>query len=242
MKIGCLPWHQILLEDDKPIECLPELLRLRGLVEHTDWHDDDPFQQTLRLRHWLQRLPDSLLETLTQVTEDLSARLASRVNPDSGYALHDLLVFAALIHDVGKHETYESQPDGTTRCQGHEAVSARLAPTICTRFDFTPQEKDLIVRLVTGHGEPYALFKRIVSLTELEREEHLRRFEEDWGDDLLFLLLLAYGDLVTSHLESRRPEKYQAILSFYQAWLQKALGRPSSKPPNAQGRQHDNEA
>jgi hypothetical protein len=34
------------------------------------------------------------------------------------------------------------------------------------------------------------------------------------------LLLLAYGDLVTSHLQTIRPEKYQAVLSFYQRWLQ----------------------
>jgi hypothetical protein len=197
---------------------LPELAALRGLVECTDWHDDDPLEQTLRLWRWLQRLPDSLLETMT-VAASLSDHLAMRTGVEHGHTMLELLSFAGLIHDIGKAETYQAQSDGTTRCPGHEAVSARMATAFCARFDFTPQETDLIVRLVAAHGEPYALFKRIAPLPELEQEEHLCRFAEDWGDDLLFLLLLAYGDLVTSHLGQRRPEKYAAIIPFYQVWL-----------------------
>ncbi len=214
---------------------LPEVCALAQVSEHSDWHNDDVLQQSLRLVEFVAGLPVSLLGTIGSPETSLHTVLLHIVDGEHGiYTVQNLLIFAALIHDVGKAETYHLQPDGTTRCLGHEAVSARLAPTLCARFDFTPQETGLIVRLVAGHGEPYALFKRIVSLTELERGEHLRRFEEDWGDDLSFLLLLAYGDLVTSHLASLRPEKYQAILSFYQAWLQKALSRPSSRPPNAQ--------
>ena len=215
---------------------LPEVCALIQVSEHSDWHNDDVLQQSLRLVEFVAGLSVSLLGAIGSPETSLHTELLHIVDGAHGiYTAQDLLTFAALIHDVGKAETYQLQPDGTTRCLGHEAVSALLAPTLCARFDFTPQETDFIVRLVTGHGEPYALFKRIVALTELEREEHLRRFEEDWGDDLLFLLLLAYGDLVTSHLASRRPEKHQAILSFYQAWLQKALSHPSSRPPNAQG-------
>jgi hypothetical protein len=200
------------------LDSVPELTALRGLMERTDWHDDDPLEQTLRLWRWLQRLPDSLLETMT-VAASLSDHLAMRTGVEHGHTMLELLSFAGLIHDIGKAETYQAQSDGTTRCTGHEVASARMAPAICARFDFTPQETDFIVRLVTGHGEPYVLFKLIAPLPEPERERYLRRFEEDWGDDLLFLVLLAYGDLVTSHLGQRRPEKYAAIIPFYQVWL-----------------------
>ena len=209
---------------------LPELAALQGLVERSDWHDDDPFQQTMRLYRWLQRLPGSLLESMTGPVGALHGRLVTRP-AEGGYTAHELLTFAALIHDVGKAKTYQLQPDGTTRCPGHEAVSARMAPAICARFDLAPQETDLVVRLAAGHGEPYELYKRLAPLTEPEREQRLRRFEEDWGKDLLLLLLLAYGDLVTSHLASRRPQKYAAILAFYQAWFDRLMRQLEENSP-----------
>jgi hypothetical protein len=50
----------------------------------------------------------------------------------------------------------------------------------------------------------------------------MRRFEAEHADHLLPLLLLAWGDLVTSHLRTIRPQKYEAVLDFYRRWLQRA--------------------
>jgi len=38
-------------------------------------------------------------------------------------------------------------------------------------------------------------------------------------------MLLACGDLVTSHLASIRPDKYQAVNKFYQSWLRRLGAR-----------------
>lgn len=211
---------------------LPEISTLARLSERNDWHDDNVLQQSLRLVEFVAGLPASLRGAIGSPETSLHSMLPRIVGSEHGnYTAQELLIFVALIHDIGKAETYQLKPDGTTCCPDHEAIGARMARNICKRFDFTPVEKELVVRLVGGHGEPYALFKRIAPLSESEREQHLRQFEEKWRDDLLLLLLLAYGDLVTSHLSQRRPEKHAAILAFYQDWLRCLVGQVTEDKP-----------
>jgi hypothetical protein len=210
---------------------LPEVRRLRELVEHSDWHQDDPLQQSLRLFRWVRCLPALLLEAIATPGTTL---LTCVVEPSNGRrTVQELLAFVALIHDAGKAETFQRLPDSTTRCPGHEAVSARMAPAICARFGFTPAETRFVTDLVKAHGEPYALFKEVASWPIPKQQERMRRFEAEHADHLLPLLLLAWGDLVTSHLRTIRPQKYEAVLDFYRRWLQRAwpgAARGSEEP------------
>jgi hypothetical protein len=216
---------------------LPELRRLHYLVERNGWHDDDVRQQSLRLFRWVKRLPASLFETISAPETTLRALLTSIVDPANGhYTTQELLAFTALIHDVGKAETFQRLADGTTRCPGHEAVSARLAPAICARFGFTPVETRFITTLVGAHGGPYALFKEIASMSAPQQQEQIRRFQADHADRLLPLLLLACGDLMTSHLQAKQPEKYAALLEFYWHWIQSVLSKESKGARESRGR------
>ena len=216
-----LSWNFAALEGNNLIKALPELGVLRHIVESSDWHEDDAFQQSLHLFHWVERLPASLDGTINMPEAATRARLTDVVDTKRGrYTTQKLLAFAALIHDVGKAETFQRLPDGTTSCPGHEAVSARLAPAICSRFDFTPAEARYITSLVRSHGEPYALYKTIVSLPASQRQEKKRLFEAQHAHDLLSLLLLASGDLLTSDLSRNRPHKFEAVLNFYRRWMQ----------------------
>jgi hypothetical protein len=95
-----------------------------------------------------------------------------------------------------------------------------MAIGICDRFDFTPAETRFIANLVRAHGDPYALFKRITGMPPVQRREGIRCFEEKHTSYLLPLLLLALGDLVTSQLCTIRPDKYEAVLGFYQRLFQ----------------------
>jgi hypothetical protein len=207
---------------DKPTlwSRLGEVCRLRGLVEHNDWHNDDPLRQSLRLARWVKRLPASLVEVVNTPAAAWGSQLNSIVDPAAGqHTAHVLLTFAALIHDAGKAETFQHLPEGITRCPGHEAVSAQLAPIICARFDFTPVETHFIHAIVEAHGEPYAVFKKVASLPDAQQQEQIQGFEAAHAHHLLPLMLLACGDLVTSHLSTIRPAKYQGVLKFYQLWL-----------------------
>jgi len=129
------------------------------VVEHSDWHTNDVLQQSLSLFEWVKQLPGSLPTEIETPKAVLQALLTSVVDTDNyDYTTHELLAFAALIHDVGKTVTFQRLSDSSTRCPGHETVSARMAPNICARFDFTPLETHFITSLVRMHGEPYELF------------------------------------------------------------------------------------
>jgi hypothetical protein len=205
---------------------LAEVCRLRGLIEHNDWQNDDLLRQSLRLARWVKRLPASLAEVVNAPAATWNSRLNSIIDPAGGqHTIHALLTFAALIHDVGKADTFQLLPDGTTPCPGHEAVSARLAPIICARLDFTPLETRFIHTIVAAHGEPYAVVKQVASLPAAQRQEQIQGFEAAHADHLLPLMLLACGDLVTGHLATIRPEKYQVVINFYRLWLHRLCAR-----------------
>ncbi len=214
-------------------KALPELATLHQVVERSDWHDDDALQQSLRLFDWVKRLPASLLETINAPEATWRALLTLE---HGHYTTQELLAFAALIHDVGKAEAFQRLADGATRCPGHEAVSARLAPTMCARFDFSPAETHFITNLVAAHGEPYALYKKVASLPAPQQREQIRRLEAQHADYVLPLLLLAWGDLLTSHLQIIRPKKYEAVFNFYRRWLSSVWGMQNTGEPQVDTR------
>ena len=217
-----LPWSLSTWDVGELLLAIPELKDLQNIIEQNDWHNDSALQQSLRLLDWVKQLPVSLVESIG-IAENLPPTLLTdTVDAESGqHSLKALLGFAALIHDLGKASTFRRQSDGTTRCPGHEAVSAHMAQTICTRFDFSTVESRFIIALVGAHGKPYALFKKIATQPTPMQLKHISRFETAHGAHFLPLLLLAIGDLVTSHLEMIRPAKYQAVFGFYQDWLVK---------------------
>lgn len=203
---------------------LPELYALQIIEEQNDWHTDDVYQQSVRLFQWVDQLPGSVLGRLRGHDPILERLLSGPVDAELGHhTTGEVLRFVALVHDTGKYTTLAIQDDGTTHCPGHETVGADLSPTICARFDFTQIETRFVTDLVRGHGEPYALFKAIAQIPTEHRQEQLHHFEVEHASHLLPLLLLAYGDLVTSQLEQNRPEKYTSLLDFYQYWLHSAL-------------------
>jgi len=187
------------------------------VVERNDWHNNDALQQSLNLFEWVKRLPSSLPTEIETSEAVVQALLVSVIDPKRGhYTVRQLLAFAALIHDVGKAQTFQHLPNGKTHCPRHEAVSARLAGNICARFDFTPLEARFITNLVGVHGEPYALFKEAITLPAPQQQEQISYFQANHADHLVPLLLLACGDLLTGHLQGNQPQKYIAILHFYQ--------------------------
>lgn len=213
-----LPWNLNTADKIDLCRIIPELDTLKQVIEQSDWHNDDAYQQSWRLFEWVKQLPASLLGMMSLPEAALQNLLHATV--DYYYTKQALLAFAALIHDVGKANTFQLQADGTTQCPGHEIVSATMALSICARFDFSPAETNFITTLVRAHGEPYALFKRISALPVRQQQEQIRRFEAQHADYLRPLLLLAWGDMITSHLHTIRPEKYEAVFDFYQRWLQ----------------------
>ena len=68
----------------------------------------------------------------------------------------EILVMAAMLHDVGKPDVKETKADGTDRFIGHAKKSAEIAAQILDEIGVDDDEKDEILWLVSHHeiGDP----------------------------------------------------------------------------------------
>jgi hypothetical protein len=201
------------------LHLLPELERLRGLRERSDWHNDDPYEQSLRLYHWVMTLSGEEHPCFWLVPD-----LDGRIDPDGMHSARCLLALVALLHDLGKSEVFTQQEDGSTRCEGHEEASVRMAKDILGRWDgFSRIEREFIHTLVRDHGEPYQLYKQAAGLSEAGQIERLAQFEKEHPSGMRFLLVLACGDFLTSHIREINPGKFALIDDFYTRWRSRLL-------------------
>ena len=142
----------------------------------------------------------------------------------TGLVLHHLedpspeLAMGALLHDVGKPDTYEEAPD-RIRFHGHDELGARMTEEICERLRFSRRQQERIVYLVRRH----LVFMNVPHMRLAKR---YRLFEEDGFDELLDL---CKADCLGSH---RDMGLYEDCRQMYLEW--KKIGPP--KEPLLQGR------
>lgn len=89
---------------------------------------------------------------------------------------------AALIHDIGKPQTFKRTDDGIITFYNHEVVGARIAKNIAERLRFSKKEKVKLVKLVRWHQ---------FTVDEDQTDKAIRRFIKRVGkenlDDMLDL-------------------------------------------------------
>ena len=68
----------------------------------------------------------------------------------------EIVVMAAMLHDIGKPDVKETKADGTDRFVGHAKRSAEIAAQILDEIDMTEEEKQAILWIVEHHevGDP----------------------------------------------------------------------------------------
>ena len=124
-------------------DIIPELYELKEVVENSDWHN-----QEVVFDHTIDVL-ENLGKVISDSNESIRKSLAEVVDINTR---EDLLRVSALFHDLGKKETVADLGGGLIKCPGHEEVSARLAEEILKRFEVSPGESEIIVRIVKNHG------------------------------------------------------------------------------------------
>jgi len=136
-------------------ELLPEVELLKGCEQPPDFHPEgDVFVHT--------RLMLSLLPEKVSVP----------------------LVFAVLLHDVGKPATFQIDGTGRIRFSGHEGVSAVMSEKVCARLRFPNVETEEIVVAVKNHmsfkdvkNMRIATLKRFLARPTIEDEMELHRVD-----------------------------------------------------------------
>lgn len=68
----------------------------------------------------------------------------------------EILVMAAMLHDIGKPDVKETKDNGTDRFIGHAKKSAEIAAPILDEIRFGEEEKNAILWIVEHHeiGDP----------------------------------------------------------------------------------------
>ena len=102
-----------------------------------------------------------------------------------------ITLFATLIHDVGKYETYRKDKDtGQITFYNHEVVGAILAAKIARRFRLSKDDTHKLVTLVKYHQ---------FTVTEDMTDKAVRRFIRDVGmGHIEDMLALRTGDRIGS--------------------------------------------
>jgi putative nucleotidyltransferase with HDIG domain len=97
-----------------------------------------------------------------------------------------LVRFAALIHDIGKAQTYKKLENGTITFYNHEVVGTKIAKRIAERLRFSKKQQEKFIKLVRWHQ---------FTLDENQTDSAIRRFIRRVGkENIQDMLDLRVGD------------------------------------------------
>jgi len=144
-----------------------------------------------------------ILKHTFQVVDNVANVLKELNVPNSSKTY---LLWAALLHDMGKNKVKEFHKDSKTwTFKNHEIIGADMVKNIYNRYAVTNSDK--ITKLVKYHMRPMQLCEDGVT------DSAIRRFIYEAGDDIDDIMILVNSDLTTSYADRKRgfQEKYEAL-------------------------------
>lgn len=134
------PYEGMLLLKDSGLmdQILPELSKCFGV------------EQKSPQRHHIYDVGNHLLMSLKECKSEKS-----------------IVRFAALLHDIGKPQTYKKLESGVITFYNHEMVSTKIARNIADRLKLSKKEKDKLILLIRYHQ---------FTVDEKQTDSAIRRF------------------------------------------------------------------
>ena len=167
-----------------------------------------------------------LARVLGQFAGSVAAHLAVETNGGRNRAL--LLKMAALLHDVGKPETWSLGEDGRIHFYNHEPVGARMAATRLQALRFGRDEVKRVRVMVEGHLRPAHLAR-----AEKVTRRAVYRYFRATGDAGVEVALLNLADHLATygpHLQeqrwARRLEVAETLLTHYLERYEETVAPP----------------
>jgi putative nucleotidyltransferase with HDIG domain len=177
-------------------QVIPELYELEEVIENNLWHNNDPvFNHVISVSTELNKL-------FEEVNDKIKAYLAEKIK---NYSRKDLLILAAVFHDIGKKETLKDAV-----FLGHEKMGAEKIFNIISRFDLAEKEREFVIKLVGNHG----FIHDILNYPADKPEEKWQKFREENPDISLEVVLLTKADTLVSHLKNSKPKEFAFRISF----------------------------
>ncbi len=125
-----------------------------------------------------------------------------------------LLVFAALMHDIGKPETKKFDPDRGWTFDMHEHVGKKIVFEVGERFNMSKKDIEYVAELVRWHQQPVQLIMDQEKITDSAVRKLVVELEEKLDD----LLKLGRSDITTGN-----PKRKQKYLENYDKLEQKII-------------------
>ncbi|MEI8132819.1 MAG: HD domain-containing protein [Leptolinea sp.] len=185
---------------------LPDVTNLKG-VQQSMPHTMDVYEHTLATLDQLKRLldlflsPQSVLEDGGNLTlglaggkfgvfrEHIKKHYQISLNPFR--KRKSLILFGALLHDIGKPETKSIGLDGRIHFYQHESRGADLAVETARSMALIEAETDALARMVELHMRP-RFFSKNESLPTRRSVYRFYRQAKDFGVDTCLLSLADY--------------------------------------------------
>ncbi len=154
---------------------LPDVAAMFNVAQSAP-HTEDVYHHTLAVLRYLTAvvglvigaLPEQLWEKdvaalLSPYGDGLRAHLDQAT--DGGFRGSLLLMWAGMLHDVGKPRTQTKEAGGRIRFLGHDAAGADMAARLLTAYSFSNEAVRRVRTTVAGHMRPLmlALDKRLPS-------------------------------------------------------------------------------
>lgn len=214
---------------------LPELAQLKGLTQSPP-HRFDVWRHTLVTVDTLQGVVDTLArrevapsgladapgsvwtsldQVLGRVAGDVGAHLAEPVS--GGYARAAVLKLAALLHDIGKSETWQQDEDNRIHFYDHGPAGARLATARMRQLRFGSTTVGRVRKIIAGHLRP-AHLARAEKVTRRAVYRYYRALGDAGVDVVLLSLaghLATWGTELQEELWARRLDVAHALLRHY---------------------------
>ena len=202
---------------------LPEVEALRG-VQQNPYHQHDVHGHTLEVVRQAAELRRDLAAALGEQAGAVAEALDEPLSEEMTRG--DALMFAALLHDLGKPETRAVAPNGRVLFIGHDEVGVRIIGEICSRLRASRRLTAYLQSLTRNHLRlGFLVHER--PLSRRQAYEYLVATEPD----SIEVTVLTVADRLATRGPRTRPEAISSHLELAREMLDEALrwryeGRP----------------
>lgn len=134
---------------------IPQLASMKGFDQHNPYHNYDVLEHCIRAMENIRAVPRAALTVAAPAQPTPAANTAppaaAPAQPTPAAAAPAYLKLAALLHDVGKPETFTRDAEGIGHFYGHPQAGAQIVRQVLRRLKADRWTIDRITTLVHYH-------------------------------------------------------------------------------------------